>query len=283
MHSNRSTFWLSVTALTIVLIFLHFWGLISLHSNKISQALKSNIPIVVELESELNDDHVEQIRQTITNLEEYQSGSVQTYTDSHAYELMEYDFEEIFNDSVANPFSGMITFHIGAPFYYKERLDGIKEQLQSTPGISGVFYQDVSFEGIMDNLSKFKTVVFALSIFFMVLAILLIYNNCQFLLINDRQTIRTMQLVGARNAFIKIPYLKRSLYIGLISFLISIMVVALISFILISNVYLISDILVVGFLGVVFFIVLIVAIILPMISTYIILNLYLKQNSNIYN
>ena len=137
-------------------------------------------------------------------------------------------------------------------------------------------------EEIMGNLKKVRTTILLMSLFFIVLSVFLMHNSSQFLLFNDRQTIKTMQLVGAQSGFIKKPYLQRAFYIGLTSWFVSVVITGTMLIILNGSVKFIADILVAGFVIVVFVSILFIAIILPMISTYIIVNLYLKQNSNIH-
>ena len=132
MNSNRSTFWLSVMAMTIVLVFLQFWALLSLHGQKLGDAIRSNIPIVVELNTGSDRSQANLVVGIIKDLEEYNEGSAQYYSAEDAVEVLSADFDDLYLDSISSPFGSMITFNIDAPFYNQQRLERVKKNLGGT-------------------------------------------------------------------------------------------------------------------------------------------------------
>ncbi|MBK9735534.1 MAG: hypothetical protein IPO92_11405 [Saprospiraceae bacterium] len=67
---------------------------------------------------------------------------------------------------------------------------------------------------VKSNLNKLSYGILILALCFVVLALAIIFNTVKLTLYSDVKQIKTMQMVGAENSFIKKPYLKSAFSIS---------------------------------------------------------------------
>ena len=81
---------------------------------------------------------------------------------------------------------------------------------------------------LKNNILVFSS-IFAL--IFLIISVLLVYNNIRLTIYNNRENIKTMQLVGATKWFIIKPYIFNSIWIGLISGVLSVFIITILFYI----------------------------------------------------
>lgn len=281
MKLFQSSFWLSVASTSIVLTLLGVFAITSFHTRSISTTLKKNIDIIVELRKDVESTEIEELKNEITGFEEYITGSLKIYNEEDALNMMKKEINEVrVFDSLLNPFNPVLSFNINDQYHYAERLERIVNRIKRDTSVIDVNYQQVAFDEIESNFSKVSFYFFLLALLFVLITIFLLHTNFQILLTNDRKKIKTMQLVGAHNKFVIIPYVRKAFFIGLSAFFISVILLFGLIWFLYNQVALVADVLVPTYLLVIALLLLLIALSIPMVSTYIIISLYLTNNSN---
>ena len=281
MKLFQSSFWLSVASTSIVLTLLGVFAITSFHTRSISTTLKKNIDIIVELRKDVESTEIEELKNEITGFEEYITGSLKIYNEEDALNMMKKEINEVLVfDSLLNPFNPVLSFNINDQYHYAERLERIVNRIKRDTSVIDVNYQQVAFDEIESNFSKVSFYFFLLALLFVLITIFLLHTNFQILLTNDRKKIKTMQLVGAHNKFVIIPYVRKAFFIGLSAFFISVILLFGLIWFLYNQVALVADVLVPTYLLVIALLLLLIALSIPMVSTYIIISLYLTNNSN---
>ncbi len=281
MKLFQSSFWLSVASTSIVLTLLGVFAITGFHTRSISTTLKKNIDIIVELRKDVRPAEIEKLRNEIAGFEEYITGSLKIYNEEDALNMMKKEMNEVLVfDSLLNPFNPVLSFNINDQYHYAERLDRIIDRIKRDTSVIDVSYQQVAFDEIESNFSKVSFYFFLLALLFVLVTIFLLHTNFQILLTNDRKKIKTMQLVGAENKFVIIPYVRKAFFIGLSAFIISVILLFGLIWFLNNQVSLVADVLVPTYLLVITVLLLLIALSIPMVSTYIIISLYLTNNSN---
>ena len=92
----------------------------------------------------------------------------------------------------------------------------------NNPVISDVFYQEGLIDNIESNIKKIGYISLIIGILFIFVAITLIHNTIKLALHSNRFLIKNMELIGASWGFISRPYLVRSVKNGFWSALIAI-------------------------------------------------------------
>ena len=94
-------------------------------------------------------------------------------------------------------------------------------QLEKEEGFISVFYEDLTIKNIKSNLSKIAYSILFIGLIFVFLAIVIIQNTINLSMYADRWEIKTMELVGAKWNFIKMPYIKTSVLVGFRAFVLA--------------------------------------------------------------
>jgi cell division transport system permease protein len=205
----------SVTfSVTIVLLLLGFSLILFFHAQRISQEIRQHMDIVVELDQNLDSKAINELMIQLKEKEGVQSESVEWIKASEGFDYMKEEYLSGIN-IVENPLSDIISFNVEALFYSEARLEQLKESVLSWDGTTAFYYQNEQTETVNAVLNKVVFGVLSLSVLFCVVSVLLIVNALKLRLYADKSEIKTMQVVGAKNSFIKKPYLHRSLGIAL--------------------------------------------------------------------
>ena len=95
------------------------------------------------------------------------------------------------------------------------------------PEVTGVVYQENVVNELNDVFYKITWFLIIFMVLLLIVSMLMIRSTISIALFAQRDTIRTMQLVGAKSGFIARPFLKRSIWYGLLGAIIAILVLAI--------------------------------------------------------
>lgn len=218
----------SSISVAIVMFLLGMFVLILLHSHNLTNLIKEKMNIVAELTDSANKNKAIEV---IKSIPEIRTNTVSLIPKEQALETMGSNLQIKF-DSQNNPFRDVITFNVKAEHYSIETLKKIKTQLEQIEGFDSVYYEDLTIKNIKSNLSKVAYTIFFIGLIFVFLAIVIIQNTINLSMYADRWEIKTMELVGAKWNFIKMPYIKTSVMVGFRAFILAaLLIIALMTLI----------------------------------------------------
>ncbi len=178
-----------------------------------------------------------------------------------------------------NPFPPTITFRPVAKYATLDGMQNLKDKLELTypDQIDDVNYNAASVSKVNLGFAQFIFLAGIVALLLIIVAIAMINNTIRLALYSKRFTIKTMQLVGATHKFIRSPFLRQSVWQGVVSAIIGMALIMSLIFAL-NNVTktidisfeLIHLIILSGSL-------LILGIIITFISTWVALNKYLRM------
>ncbi|MFM2394860.1 MAG: hypothetical protein RLZZ546_2843 [Bacteroidota bacterium] len=215
--AGKSSVFYAVLSNTIVLVLIGVFAILYLHTNSIMNVFKEKVNILVELNADTTSNGVKSLMTLIQANNKVSEQSVKFIPKSEADKILGINVSENVKD-VGNPFKDIISFNVKAEHYSEENLAKIKSELKTKPIVYDVFYENVVIENIKTTLRSFSYIILLLSIIFIVLAIVIIYNTINLSLYADRWEIKTMEIIGARDSFIRQPYIKIGGNIALKSF-----------------------------------------------------------------
>lgn len=133
--------------------------------------------------------------------------------------------QEFGNDSILspddtyNPILPHIELYIKEEYANLESVKKIEEKLllENQGLLESVTYDSNMFRDINQNINKITLILLAVSILVLIVAVALINNTIRLAIYSKRFLIRSMQLVGARQGFIRRPYLIRAILQGIIA------------------------------------------------------------------
>ena len=221
-NNNRifSNYFLVVVSISSVLFFLSSFIFFVLNSNKIIDDFKEKIPVVVFLNDEASKVEISQFEKNLSidsSIKDFK------YTSKHdAAAKFSSEIGENFVDFLGyNPLLNSFDIYFYADKVETFYINDIVKNYEKEDYVNEVSYDAPLIFLINENFKKVKDWVLILAIFFIFISILLINNTIRLSIYSKRMTIKTMQLVGATKSFIRRPFIKTQIKLGLLSALIS--------------------------------------------------------------
>ena len=271
----RSSYVTSIISISLVLCMLGSIGILSLTAHRISRYVKENIGFSVFLKDQVKEADVYRLQKTL-DAEFYVRETRYITKDDAAKEFSEELGEDFVGFLGFNPLSASIEIKLDARYSNNDSLQIIENHLITFEEVKEVSYQKSMIHLINENIEKISLFILAFSLLLIVIAVSLINNTIRLSVYSRRLLIRTMQLVGATNTFIRRPFLWRSALHGICSaFLAMTMLVSALYWAenQVEGILSVTD---VQLLGGLFLIVFFSGICLSLISTFFAVNKYLN-------
>jgi cell division transport system permease protein len=134
-----------------------------------------------------------------------------------AAEIFEREFgENIFDVLDINPLPASFRISLKDGFKTSTNALEISGKLEEIDGVESVRYRKELLELIDTRAASVNNLTLGLGIIISLSAIFLVSNTIRLAIYAKRQTIRTMQLVGATRAFIRVPFLLEGILQGIL-------------------------------------------------------------------
>lgn len=210
------------TAMVLVLLGLVVLSVLSAHN--LSTFFREHLVVTVMLDDDMNEAEAAQF---CKRLEALPSVNELTYV-SKEQALKEgtaalgTDPTE-FTDGV-NPFPSLVELTMKADYANNDSLPRVAKQLKNYPKVSEVRYQQDLIDKVNHNLAKVSLVLLVLAGLLTFVSFALINNTVRLGIYARRFNIHTMKLVGASWSFIRRPFLRQAVMIGIIASLLACLV-----------------------------------------------------------
>ncbi|MEO1051273.1 MAG: permease-like cell division protein FtsX, partial [Bacteroidota bacterium] len=226
-----------VFSITLALAVIGLFGLLLIHTTKLTTVIKENVEIQIYLQKDITQNQRIQIQKTLSSKDYTQKKGEEIQIrfiskDEAAKELIDATGEDFLDFLGENPLKDAFVLKIKSEYYDNTSLSEIKADIEKINGVFEVEYLEKFIESINKNTLNISIFLLAFAVILILAVVILINNTIKLALFSQRFLIRSMQLVGAKNGFIQKPFLMRaSLYgfmggvfailllIGLISFL----------------------------------------------------------------
>ncbi|MEN9980349.1 MAG: hypothetical protein RL542_136 [Bacteroidota bacterium] len=210
-----SSYFSVVLSVFLVLFLLGMLGLFIINSKKLADDFRENIAMTVFFKNEANDTIIKSFdaelkKAPFAKTFEYVSkdAAAKQHTD-----IIGEDFVTFLGE---NPLQNSYDIHLKADYVYKDSIAKVESQLRRNPMISDIVYDKQLVNLVNDNIKKVSMWILIISGFLTVIAVLLINSSLRLSIHSNRFIIKTMQMVGATKAFIRKPFVMRSVRLGMI-------------------------------------------------------------------
>ncbi|MBX7095826.1 MAG: permease-like cell division protein FtsX [Flavobacteriales bacterium] len=224
-RSARSSYISTVIGISLVLFMLGLVGWGVMISRKVTRMAKESIRMDVFFKENVRDADMHQLEKTLAS-EPY----VKTARFVSKEEALKETEKILGDDSLLSPVDNYNTIlpsievYIVEDYANADSVKKIEDQLLSRYKnnlIEEVWYDRSMFMTINQSAKYAAYVILALATLLLFVAIALINNTIRLAVYSKRLLIRSMQLVGATEAFIRRPFLFRAFLQGIVSALIS--------------------------------------------------------------
>ncbi len=195
-------------------------GLIIIHGSKLSDYVRENISVTVILKEDVTDEVVLNFRQRLE-----QTGFVKSsrfITREEAAKELTKDLGEDFIQFLGyNPLPPSLDLQLKSEYANTDSIAKIERRLMGNRIVKEVVYQKSMIDDVNSNINKISLIILGFSLILLLIAVVLINNTIRLSVYARRFIIRSMQLVGATESFIRRPFIFRSMlhgtYAGLLS------------------------------------------------------------------
>lgn len=215
-----------IFSIFLALFIIGLFGLLLIHTQKLSGIIKQNIEVQVYLDKSISDAQITQIQKRI-GIERYilstdEGPQVSFVSKEEAADQFKNDTGEDFSNFLGdNPLRDLLRINIDPAYQFSDSLKNISSSIEKMGGVYEVVYVENLVDSINDNVTKISVVLIGFAALLILIVVLLINNTIKLALFSQRFLIRSMQLVGATSRFIRRPFLARSIVYGLIAGLIT--------------------------------------------------------------
>ena len=205
---------------TIVLFFLSIALFTFLKSSSIENYFKENVTVNIYLKNSSRDNDVKQINKFL-NLNENVK-SIEFISKEDAAELFTKEIGEEFVGFLGyNPLLDLISVRLFGDKIDIYNIEEFIESLNNFEFIEEVEYDKPLVESLVNNFERIGVLIIIISVLFFITSFILINNSIKISIYSKRDTIKTMQLVGATKSFIRRPFIISYVRIGFYSSIVS--------------------------------------------------------------
>lgn len=216
-----------IISLTIALFLIGLCGLLTLNARKLAELVKQNVEIQVYLDNDLTTDNLDSIYKLISKkvfvLRNENSPQINFISKEVAAKQFIQESGEDYRKLLGNnnPLHNLYSVKIREEFFNEVKLKEIKKELETILGVHEAAYVENFVDEVNRNISKIYLILSVFVVLLLVIIIILVNNTIKLSLYSQRFLIRSMQLVGATNAFIRRPFVVKGALQGLISSLVA--------------------------------------------------------------
>lgn len=274
----RASYFTTMISISLVLFMLGILGFLLLSAEKVANRVKENIKLSILIGDDVKENDIIKLQKHLdrqTYIKETQYVSKEEAATALSNDLGE-DFISFLG---YNPLKSSLEVYVKSAWANNDSLKLIKNELISKNNIiDEVQYHEPLVQAINNNIRKISLIIMAFSAILALISLVLINNTIRLFVYSKRFIIRTMQLVGATEAFIRRPFLRRGVFQGFISALLAIAMIITSLYFAHNEVPELFDIEFYDTIFILFALVVVVGMLLAWIASYFSIRKYLRIN-----
>jgi cell division transport system permease protein len=274
-----SSYLTTVISISLVLFLLGIAGFLILNVQNLSRHVKENIGFNVELKDNIREADIQQFRK-ILDAKSFVKSTEYITREQAAIETQKALGEDFISFLGFNPLPASIKVKLNADWANPDSIVKIESDLKKYPQISEIYYRKTLIHEINDNVKKISLIIFSFTMLLLLISLTLINNTIRLSIYSKRFLIHTMQLVGATRRFIRLPFIYKGAYYGLLSAMIAILLLLGTIYIIQNQIEGLIDFVDPNILALLFAGVILTGIIISTISTFFAVNKYLNLNTD---
>ena len=205
----------STISISMILFLIGLLGVVLLNAERLAKYVRENIGVTLVLKDDV-------LEKDVTDLEEALKAtgfvkSVEYIDKETASERLEKELGEDFTGFLGyNPLLASIDVKLNAAFTNPESLNLLETKFLEYPQVKEISFQRDLVSIINENVKKIGLILIFFSGLLLFIFSALINNTIRISIYSQRFIINTMLLVGATDRFIRAPFIRRSIWYGII-------------------------------------------------------------------
>jgi cell division transport system permease protein len=205
-----------VISVSLVLFLLGILGLVIINAKELSDYFRESLSFSVILDEDAREADIRMLQKDLDAKPSVKSTEYVSREEA-AVKMKEEMGEDFISFLGDNPLPPSIDVYLYAGYTNRDSVGKFEKYILEYPFVKEVWYEDSLLYLINENVRKISIFLLIISSFLFLIAVTIINNTIRLAIYSKRFLIRTMQLVGATRAFIRKPFLIRSIYHGVLS------------------------------------------------------------------
>ncbi|HPB03639.1 MAG TPA: permease-like cell division protein FtsX [Bacteroidaceae bacterium] len=206
----------SCISTSLVLMLIGIITLMLLTARDIAAHVRQEMKVEVILKEDISDSQANALRNNITRAPYCAELTVISKEDALSEMTVAMGSDPtMFLDY--NPFYASLNIKLNENYASNDSLVIIEKELSAMAGVKEVTWQKEILDSMNDNIRKIAAVLLVLVFILSLISFTLIRNTIRLTIYSQRFILYSMKLVGAKWSFIRQPFVKRNLLIGLAS------------------------------------------------------------------
>jgi cell division transport system permease protein len=208
-------------SITLVLYVLGLTGTVIIFAGVISVKVKENYSFTIYMADDVPESEILRFQKYLDTRDAVRSTRFISSEEASAEyaETIGEDFVALIGKS---PINDHIELRVKSEYANLDSLKGFEEDILSRSNVAEFHYNRGLIEQVNENMQQFGVMLLAFSALLFIIAFTLINNTIRLAVFANRFIIRSMQMVGATQRFIRRPFLKKGVIQGMISGILSI-------------------------------------------------------------
>jgi cell division transport system permease protein len=210
-----NAYFISTLSITLVLFLIGLLTLMISNASYLNQYIRENIGFTLVLDEQVREVDLLKLQKLLSSQAEVKSAE---YVNAEsAAELLNKELGEDFVDFLGyNPLHASIDVKLYAAYTKNDSLEHLEQKFLAFSNVEEVYYQRNLVNLINENSNKISILLMALGLVMLLIFTALINNTIRLSIYSQRFIINTMQLVGATRAFIRKPFVSKSILQGIV-------------------------------------------------------------------
>jgi cell division transport system permease protein len=210
-----SSYFSVVLSVFLVLFLLGVLGLFIINSKKLANDFKEKIAMTVFFKNEATDSITKAFDGDLKKAA-FARSYVYVSKEKAAKQHTDIIGEDFLTFLGENPLLNSFDIHLKADYVERDSIVKIEKNLRKNAMIEDIVYDKQLVYLVNDNIQKVSMWILIISGFLTIIAVLLINSSLRLSIHSNRFIIKTMQMVGATKAFIRRPFVVRSVKLGML-------------------------------------------------------------------
>jgi len=271
----RGSYLTLVISVSLVLFLLGILGLVLINAKELSDYFRESLSFSVMLDDNAREADIRMLQKDL-DARPYVKSTVYVSKDDAAAKMKDDLGEDFISFLGDNPLPPSIDVYLYAGYTSPDSVAKIEKYVKEYPFVKEVYYEESLLFLINENVRKVSLFLLIISAFLFLIAVTIINNTIRLAIYSKRFLIRTMQLVGATTSFIRKPFLRRSIYHGLLAALIAMTLLMGLLYLIEKEFYTMFSFESTKLLVILCVVLVIIGILINYISTYLSVNRYLS-------
>ena len=210
-----SSYFSVVLSVFLVLFLLGILGFFIINSHKLADNFREKIAMTVFFKNDANDSILKAFGKEL-KAAKFTKSFVYVSKETAAKQHTDIIGEDFMTFLGTNPLQNSYDINLKVDYVEKDSIAKIESILNKNVMVSDIVYDKQLVNLVNDNIKKVSMWILIISGFLTFIAVLLINSSLRLSIYSHRFIIKTMQMVGATKAFIRKPFVMRSIKLGML-------------------------------------------------------------------